>query len=286
MSVVNTNVSASIAQAALAKNDRSLGTAMEQLSTGKKINSAGDNAAGLAISSRMTSQIRGLGAAISNANDAISMVGTAEGALDEITSMMQRMRELAVQAGTGTTSAADRTYMNSEYVALREEIDRIADNTQWNGQNILDGSAGASTGKSTVAFQVGANEKQTISTAFGNFTNGGGHMSALASTRLSAATIASAAVVASNAITQLDNTIADVSAQRATFGAVSNRLTHAIDNLTNVKTNSEASRSRILDTDYAAATSELARTQIIQQAGTAMLAQANQLPQTVLALLQ
>jgi flagellin len=286
MSVVNTNVSASIAQAALAKNDRSLGTAMEQLSTGKKINSAGDNAAGLAISSRMTSQIRGLGAAISNANDAISMVGTAEGALDEITSMMQRMRELAVQAGTGTTSAADRTYMNSEYVALREEIDRIADNTQWNGQNILDGSAGASTGKSTVAFQVGANEKQTISTAFGNFTNGGGHMSALASTRLSAATIASAAIVASNAITQLDNTIADVSAQRATFGAVSNRLTHAIDNLTNVKTNSEASRSRILDTDYSVATSELARAQIIQQAGTAMLAQANALPATVLALLQ
>ena len=286
MSVVNTNVSASIAQAALAKNDRSLGTAMEQLSTGKKINSAGDNAAGLAISSRMTSQIRGLGAAISNANDAISMVGTAEGALDEITSMLQRMRELAVQSGTGTTSAADRTYMNSEFVALREEIDRIADNTQWNGQNILDGSAGASTGKSTVAFQVGANEKQTISTAFGNFTNGGGHMSALASTRLSAATIASAAIVASNAITQLDNTIADVSAQRATFGAVSNRLTHAIDNLTNVKTNSEASRSRILDTDYSVATSELARTQIIQQAGTAMLAQANALPQTVLALLK
>ena len=286
MSVVNTNVSASIAQAALAKNDRSLGTAMEQLSTGKKINSAGDNAAGLAISSRMTSQIRGLGAAISNANDAISMVGTAEGALDEIASMLQRMRELAVQSGTGTTSAADRTYMNSEFVALREEIDRIADNTQWNGQNILDGSAGASTGKSTVAFQVGANEKQTISTAFGNFTNGGGHMSALASTRLSAATIASAAIVASNAITQLDNTIADVSAQRATFGAVSNRLTHAIDNLTNVKTNSEASRSRILDTDYSVATSELARTQIIQQAGTAMLAQANALPQTVLALLK
>ena len=286
MSVVNTNVSASIAQAALAKNDRALGTAMEQLSTGKKINSAGDNAAGLAISSRMTSQIRGLGAAISNANDAISMVGTAEGALDEIASMLQRMRELAVQSGTGNTSAADRTYMNSEFVALREEIDRIADNTQWNGQNILDGSAGASTGKSTVAFQVGANEKQTISTAFGNFTNGGGHMSALASTRLSAATIASAAIVASNAITQLDNTIADVSAQRATFGAVSNRLTHAIDNLTNVKTNSEASRSRILDTDYSVATSELARTQIIQQAGTAMLAQANALPQTVLALLK
>ena len=286
MSVVNTNVSASVAQAALAKNDRALGTAMEQLSTGKKINSAGDNAAGLAISSRMTSQIRGLGAAISNANDAMSMVSTAEGALDEITAMMQRMRELAVQSGTGTTSAADRTYMNSEFVALREEIDRIADNTQWNGQNILDGSAGASVGKSTVAFQVGANEKQTISTAFGNFNNTTGSLSGLASKRLSAATVASAILVASTAMVELDTVITDVSAQRATFGAVSNRLTYAIDNLTNVKTNSEAARSRVLDTDYSAATSELARTQIIQQAGTAMLAQANALPQTVLALLR
>ena len=286
MSVVNTNVGASIAQAALAKNDRALGTAMEQLSTGKKINSAGDNAAGLAISSRMTSQIRGLGAAISNANDAVSMVSTAEGALDEITAMLQRMRELAVQSGTGTTSAADRTYMNSEFVALREEIDRIADNTQWNGQNILDGSAGASVGKSTVAFQVGANEKQTISTAFGNFNNTTGSLSGLASKRLCAATIASAITVASGAIGELDTVITDVSAQRATFGAVSNRLTHAIDNLTNVKTNSESARSRILDTDYSVATSEMARAQIIQQAGTAMLAQANALPATVLALLQ
>ena len=286
MSVVNTNVSASIAQAALAKNDRALGTAMEQLSTGKKINSAGDNAAGLAISSRMTSQIRGLGAAISNANDAASMVSTAEGALDEITAMLQRMRELAVQSGTGTTSANDRTYLNSEFVALREEIDRIADNTQWNGQNILDGSAGASVGKSTVAFQIGANEKQTISTAFGNFNNTTGSLSGLASKRLSAATIASGITVASGAIGELDTVITDVSAQRATFGAVSNRLTHAIDNLTNVKTNSEAARSRILDTDYSVATSEMARAQIIQQAGTAMLAQANALPQTVLALLK
>ena len=286
MSVVNTNIGASIAQAALSKNERALGTAVEQLSTGKKINAAGDNAAGLAISARMTAQIRGLGAAISNANDAMSMVGTAEGALDEIASMLQRMRELAVQSGTGTTSAADRTYMNSEFVALREEIDRIADNTQWNGQNILDGSAGASVGKSTVAFQVGANEKQTISTTFGNFNNTTGKLSGLASKRLSAATIASGITVASGAIGELDTVITDVSAQRATFGAVSNRLTHAIDNLTNVKTNSEASRSRILDTDYSVATSELARAQIIQQAGTAMLAQANALPQTVLALLK
>ena len=288
MAVVNTNIGASVAQAALMRNDRALNTAMEQLSTGKKINSAGDNAAGLAISSRMTSQIRGLDAAIRNANDAISMVNTAEGALDEITNMLQRMRELAVQSGTGTADSADRTYLNSEFAALRSEIDRIVDNTQWNGRNILDGSAGASTGKSTVAFQIGQDgvKTQTLSTSFGNFTNDKGSLSGLASKVISGGTIASAVSNASSTITELDVVIGDVSSQRATFGAVSNRLTHAVDNLTNVKTNSEASRSRILDTDYAAATSELSRTQIIQQAATAMLAQANALPQTVLALLQ
>ena len=289
MSVVNTNINASVAQAALTRNDRALNTAMEQLSTGKKINSAGDNAAGLAISSRMTSQIRGLGAAINNANDAISMVNTAEGALDEITNMLQRMRELAVQAGTGTTDSADRTYLHAEFVALRTEIDRIVDNTQWNGRNILDGSAGASTGKSTVAFGIGQDgtAAQTLSTSFGNFTNGvGGKLSGLLSKVITGTTIASAITQAAATVTEIDVVIGDVSSQRATFGAVSNRLTHAVDNLTNVKTNSEASRSRILDTDYAAATSELARTQIIQQAGTAMLAQANALPQTVLALLR
>lgn len=288
MSVVNTNISASVAQSALVRNSRALSSAMEQLSTGKKINSAGDNAAGLAISSRMTSQIRGLGVAIGNANDAISMVNTAEGALNEVTAMLQRMRELAVQAGTGTTDSADRTYLNSEFVALRTEIDRIADNTKWNGRNILDGSAGGSAGASTVAFGIGQDgtAAQSFSTAFGNFNNTTGKLSGLASKTISAGTVASAITVAASAIAEIDIVIADVSTQRATFGAVSNRLTHTVDNLTNVKTNSEASRSRILDTDYAAATSELARTQIIQQAGTAMLAQANALPETVLALLR
>ena len=288
MAVVNTNIAASLAQASLMKNERALGTAMEQLSTGRKINSAGDNAAGLAISTRMSSQIRGLDAAIRNANDAVSMVNTAEGALDEITTMLQRMRELAVQAGTGTTDAADRTYLQSEFTALRTEIDRIADNTQWNGRNILDGSAGASTGKSTVAFGIGQDgtAAQTLSTSFGNFNNTTGKLSGLASKVITGTTITSAITVAAAAITEIDVVIADVSAQRASFGAVSNRLTHAVDSLTNTKTNSEAARSRVLDTDYAAATSELARTQIIQQAGTAMLAQANTMPQTVLALLQ
>jgi flagellin len=288
MAVVNTNIAASLAQSSLMKNDRALGTAMEQLSTGKKINSAGDNAAGLAISTRMTSQIRGLDAAIRNASDGISMVNTAEGALDEITAMLQRMREVAIQAGTGTTDSADRTYLNQEFVALRTEIDRIADNTKWNGRNILDGSAGGSAGASTVAFQIGQDgtAAQTFSTSFGNFNNTTGKLSGLASKTISAGTVASAITVTASAIAEIDIVIADVSTQRATFGAVSNRLTHSVDNLTNVKTNSEAARSRILDTDYAAATSELARTQIIQQAGTAMLAQANALPQTVLALLQ
>ena len=288
MSVVNTNVSASVAQAALARNERALGAAMEKLSTGKKINSAADNAAGLTISTQLTSQIRGIGQAVSNANDAISMVNTADGALDEITTMLQRMRELAVQAGTGTTAATDRTYLQSEFTALRTEIDRIADNTQWNGRNILDGSAGASTGKSTVAFGIGQDgtAAQTLSTSFGNFNNTTGKLSGLASKVITGTTIASAITVAAAAITEIDVVIADVSAQRASFGAVSNRLTHAVDSLTNTKTNSEAARSRVLDTDYAAATSELARTQIIQQAGTAMLAQANTMPQTVLALLQ
>ena len=289
MAVVNTNIAASLAQASLMRNDRALSSAMEQLSTGKKINSAGDNAAGLAISTRMTSQIRGLSAAISNANDAISMVNTAEGALDEISTMLQRMRELAVQAGTGTTDSADRTYLNSEFVALRTEIDRIADNTKWNGRNILDGSAGGSTGASTVAFGIGQDgtAAQSFSTSFGNFSDGtNGKLSGLASKTIAAGTVASAISNAAGAIAEVDVVIADVSTQRATFGAVSNRLTHTVDNLTNVKTNSESARSRILDTDYAEATSELARTQIIQQAGTAMLAQANQLPQTVLALLR
>ena len=286
MAVVNTNVGALVAQASLAKNDRNLNAAMTQLSTGTKINSAADNASGLAISARMTSQIRGLDAAVSNANDAISMVSTAEGALNEITNMLQRMRELAVQAGTGTTDSADRIYINSEFKDLRSEIDRIVDNTQWNGRNILNAAAGGGAGVSTVAWQVGMDPKQTISTSFGNFMDTTGKLSGMASKTLSTVTVASAINQASSVITELDVVIADVSSQRATFGAVTNRLTHAIDNLTNVKTSAEASRSRILDTDYAAATSELARTQIIQQAATAMLAQANQLPQTVLALLQ
>ncbi|MAI94434.1 MAG: flagellin FliC [Halieaceae bacterium] len=296
MAVVNTNVNASIAQNALSRNERAMNTAMERLSTGQRINSASDDAAGLAIASRMTSQIRGLDTGIRNAADAISMISTADGALIEVTNMLQRMRELALQASNGTTTEADRNYLNAEYQNLVSEIERISVNTEWNGRTILDGSANA-TGDSTVAFQVGANGGQTVAVNFGNISQDSGSGATVfetfetsgtmtAGAFISAQTTASAITTATSAITQIDAAITAVNSQRATFGAAMNQLTYAVDNLSNVRVNAEASRSRILDADYAAETAELARTQIISQAGTAMLAQANQLPQTVLSLLQ
>ena len=286
MAVVNTNVNATVAQNALVKNERQMNTAMERLSTGQRINGAKDDAAGLAISSRMTSQIRGLEVGIRNANDAISMISTADGALVEVSNMLQRMRELALQASNGTTTDSDRNYLNAEYANLLSEIDRIAENTQWNGSTILNHTTAAS---STFAYQVGANGGQTIAVDFGDLTNtGSGVFQLLNSSHasISAGTTASAITTGSAAVTAIDSAITSVNSQRATYGAAVNQLTYAVDNLSSVKVNAEASRSRILDTDYAAETSELARTQIIQQAGTAMLAQANQLPQTVLSLLQ
>jgi flagellin len=287
MAVVNTNVNATVAQNALVRNERNMNTAMERLSTGQRINGAKDDAAGLAISSRMTSQIRGLEVGIRNANDAMSMISTADGALVEVTNMLQRMRELALQSANGTTTSSDRDYLNSEYQNLITEIDRIAQNTQWNGGAILNHTTTAS---STFKYQVGANGGQTIAVDFGDFNNTGasGVMQNVNSAHgsIAAGTTASAMTTGSAAVTAIDSAISSVNSQRATFGAAINQLTYAVDNLASVKVNAEASRSRILDTDYATETSELARTQIIQQAGTAMLAQANQLPQTVLSLLQ
>ena len=290
MAVVNTNVSATIAQNALMKNERAMNTAMERLSTGSRINGAKDDAAGLAISSRMTSQIRGLDMGIRNANDAISMLQTADGAMIEVTNMLQRMRELAIQASNGTTTEDDRNYLNAEYANLISEMERIANNTQWNGRSILQGDANAA-GDSTVKFQVGANGGQTVAVDFGDISQSGGatfqkFSAAAATASISAQTTASAITTGTAAVNAIDSAITAVNTQRATFGAAVNQLTYAIDNLASVKLNAEASRSRVLDADYARETSELARTQIIQQAGTAMLAQANQLPQTVLSLLQ
>ncbi len=206
--------------------------------------------------------------------------------------MLQRMRELALQSANGTTTSADRSYLNSEYQNLITEIERIAQNTQGNGRSILQGDANAAS-DSTVKFQVGANAGQTIGVNFGDISQSGGTSfqtfeisAAGAGSFITATTTASALTTASAALTKIDSAISAVSTQRSTFGAAVNQLTYAIDNLASVKVNSEAARSRISDTDYAVETSELARTQIIQQAGTAMLAQANQLPQSVLALIQ
>ena len=391
MAVINTNIAATMTTNALARNDRDMAATMERLSTGKSINSAKDDAAGLAVSSRMTAQIKGVEQAVQNAGDAISMIQTADGASIEIGNMMQRMRELAVQASNGTVTSTDQSSLNLEFVQLRTEIDRIANQTQWNGENVLSGTAGTSS-NGTAVFQVGANSLQTMSVAFGdwnlnasttdvagveavydfaitdaevgalsgNFVISDGQntvtldattvgalttVAGLAAaieadgslTRLTtsdgtdkltltyddAAVVTVAPTISENgtagtvsetttgvtalnsvygtdistisidtdtganaAIASLDTAINGINAQRAVFGAGMNRLEYAIDNLTNVSQNASASRSRIEDADYAAETTELARTQIIQQAGTAMLTQANQQAQSVLALLK
>lgn len=280
MSVINTNVKSLIAQNAAVSNDRALSKAMQQLSTGKRINTAGDDAAGLAISNRMTSQIRGLNQAVRNANDGISMLQVTEGALNEVTNMLQRMRELAVQSSTATNTSTDRGYLDVESAQLQGEIIRIAENTQWNGMAITNSIA--ATALAAAAFQVGANASQTITMAFQDLRAITGLSAAISSATLTMATVTGA----NSAITTLDAAIKDVDTYRAELGAKVNRLTYAADNLANISTNAQASRSRILDTDYAQSTTELARTQIVQQAATAMLAQANQQPSTVLSLLK
>lgn len=280
MSVINTNIKSIVAQNAMTVNNRSLSKAMEQLSTGSRINSAADDAAGLAISNKMTAQVRGLNQAVRNANDGISMIQTAEGATKEITNMLQRMRELSVQSANDTNTTADRTAIGAEVTQLTEEITRIATNTQWNGMNLLDGTVGAS---GTASFQVGANGGATLNTSA---------TIAVTFAKMDATTLGVAALDVSDitksqaSIKKIDDAIALVDTSRASYGAKINRLNYAADNLANVSQNTAASRSRIQDTDYAATTTELARTQIISQAATAMLAQANQAPQSVLSLLR
>jgi flagellin len=302
MTVINTNNAASITANALTKNERAMSQAMERLSTGQRINSASDDAAGLAISSRMTSQLNGLNMAVRNTNDAISMVQTADGALVEVTNMLQRMRELTVQAASETMSTTDVTALNTEFTALRDQIQEVAKNTEWNGTKILDGSVGAS--GTSVDFQVGANASQTISVVFGdlntNFASSDSTTEAVLATGilvgLGTAGIGNGTggtkdlidqtVNTSAVIATLDAALTNVNEKRSDYGAAINRLEYTADNLANAAQNTSASRSRILDTDYASETTELARTQIIQQAATAMLSQANQQAQSVLALLK
>ena len=277
MPVINTNVNAVFAQNAMKTNTRAMGTAMEQLSTGSRINSAKDDAAGLAIGQNMTSQVRGLNQAVRNANDGINMLQTAEGAMVEVSNMLQRMRELAVQASNGTYSTTQRGYLQKEFSALSSQITSINTQTKWNGTAVLSAA--------TTKFQVGAMSGQTVSVIVSATTLVGLGISSATFT-LSGATVGSGITNASSAITKLDSALGTINAQRATLGASINRLTYAADNLTNISSNLSASRSTVMDTDYATATTQLSKTQIIQQAATAMLAQANQQPQSVLSLLK
>jgi len=397
MTSINTNTLATLASNSLSRNDRAMATSMERLSTGIRINSAKDDAAGLAISSRMTSQIRGLDQAKRNAMDAISLIQNAEGALVEVSNMLQRMRELSVQSATDTNTSTDREALNKEFGLLRSEINRVAQNTQWNSRNLLDGSSGSGlTGNGVYKFQVGANAAQTINLTIGNYQAGsstqGGTVAvntttppsgpgATGAAQVSTLTIAgtitvgdvftatvgdksfvhtvtslgadnnasrdavatalrtglgtvtginatvqgsagtptltftasstaygsnafsisagtsgllsgigasniSSQAAADSAIGALDTAVATVNAGRSEMGATMNRLAYAADNMANISTNAAAARARVLDADYAKETTELARTQIISQAGTAMLAQANQSKQSVLALLK
>lgn len=389
MSVINTNIKSLVSQNAMVKNNRDLADAMQQLSTGKRINSAKDDAAGLAISSRMTSQITGLDQAVRNGNDAISMMQTTEGAMIEMTNMLQRMRELAVQSSNDTYTEVDRGYLDLEFQQLKTEINRITDTTEWNGMAFLNGSTSNDDGTvGKFEFQVGANDGQIIThtisdmgfrndaqAAFTTTTANAANVSQVSNLTLSgtyqagdvisfkignetasytvldedlegadnaanltaiaakladeySGSLADVAVSGSvltftaatagtgftpetstdlvdpgalknlrplnildntnsnTSIREMDDAINRINSERAGLGAVINRLNYAVDNLANVSLNTSESRSRIMDADYAKASSELARTQIISQAATAMLAQANQQPQTVLKLLQ
>lgn len=281
MSVINTNVSALYSQNAMKTNTRAMNTAMEQLSTGTRINAAKDDAAGLAIGQSMTSQIRGLNQAVRNANDGVNMMQTAEGAMIEQSNMLQRMRELAVQATNGTYSSSQRAYLDIEFNALITQIDSIATQTTWNGQSLLTGTNinSVSGVSGDFQFQIGQNSGQTLSVPIGSMRSNASGLS------ISALSVA-LAVDASSAITTIDAALNTINEQRATIGASINQLAYAADNMTNISANVTQSRSTIMDTDYALATTQLAKTQILQQASTAMLAQANQQAQGVMALLK
>lgn len=269
---VNTNVSALNAQRQLFDVSNALSTSFERLSSGFRINGAADDAAGLQITDRMTSQIQGLNQAVRNANDAISLTQTAEGALNETTTALQRIRQLAVQSQNGINSSADRVALQKEVSALKTEISRISTDSQFNGLDLL-------TGTYSAKFLVGANGGQTISV---NLSRSGG----FGASGLSVGSLSvSSAGGASAALASIDAAISTIGGVRADLGALQNRFQSTIRNLSNISENVSAARSRIKDTDFAEETAQLTRNQIIQQASTTVLSQANQRPQAALQLL-
>lgn len=280
---VNTNVASLNTQRNLNSASNKLSESMQRLSTGSRINSAKDDAAGLQIANRMTRQINGLNVAVRNANDGISMAQTAEGALQESTNILQRMRSLTLQAANGSNNADDRKALNEEVAALQSELDRIAATTTFGtGTNLLDGTF---SGKS---FQVGA--MATTNDVITFSISGTAAGSGFSSTHLGVNTVNLTGVTdrasTETELTKIDTALNAIDASRASLGAVQNRFQNTINNLQNIAENSEASRGRIMDTDFAAETAALTKNQVLQQAGTAILAQANQLPSAVLSLLQ
>jgi flagellin len=274
--VVNTNVLSLASQQSMVVNQRAMDKSMAQLATGQRINSVADDAAGLAIGNKMTTQIRSLDVAVRNANDGISMLQTADGATSEMTSMLVRMRELAIQSANDTNGQDERDALQSEFLQLQQQAANTVSNTSWNGMKLLKGEAGTA---GVVKFHVGSSSSDSIALPLAEL-NSNDVAAALGN---SAAIDTRSKAIAS--IDLIDKAMVQIDGERSQWGAMMNRLTYAADNASNVSMNTSASRSRIMDTDYAQATAELARSMIMNQAGTAMLSQANQQPYYVLALL-
>jgi flagellin len=277
MSVVNTNVNAAVAKQSMVVNQRALSTSLEQLSTGKRINSASDDAAGLAIGTKLGSRIISLDMAVRNANDGISLLQTADGAAGVLSDMLFRVRELAIQSANDTNSSTDRSAIQVEVASLQSQIGNVLTNTEWNGMQVLRGGAGSS---GTVSFHIGPASTDSVSINMPTLDTG-----SLASAQTTGAVDVSTRAGAASSLSVIDSALTEISSARSLWGATSNRLMHAADNAANVSLNSSASRSRIMDTDYAQTTAELARAMILDQAGAAMLSQANQQPMYVLSLL-
>ncbi len=279
--VINTNIASLNAQRSLGSTQEAQRIAMERLSSGRRINTARDDAAGLAISNSMTAQIQGLNQAMRNTNDGISLVQTAEGALSEVTSMLQRIRELKVQHSNGTNNSTQKGYLNKEFAQLADEIGGVIETTKFNGLNILSG------GSSTTTIQKGWENGDTMSIGIATLQSASEFTTlfgAIADTTGAAtySSLGNAAVTLDN----IDSALKKVNESRVNLGAQQNRMEHNISNLANVSENISAARSRILDADFAAESAELSRTSILQQAGMAMLSQANQMPASVLTLLR
>jgi flagellin len=283
---INTNLVSLNAQRNLSMSQSQLGTAMQRLSSGMRVNSAKDDAAGLAIAERMNTQVRGMTVAMRNANDGISLSQVGEGALGNVSNLFQRMRELAVQSANGTNSSSDRASLNQEFIQLAQEATRTLGGTQFNGQSILSSTTDS-------VFQIGANSSADVDRltvpAF-NWTTTTPITDVLGSAVISGASVPTIQIsdtpTAQDAITKVDAAIDAINSQRANFGAVQNRFENVVSNMQVAVENQSAARSRIMDADYAAETSALSRASILQQAGNAMVAQANQLPQQVLSLLK